>query len=333
VSQDTAPTPASGRAPGDIAVAALLALGAMIEGLRDIRLRGYRAYRLRGYHAYRAWLTAVPIVLVNVVAFYGQFSYLHAHKSVPPAVQVIVAVALESVAIYLAWQAHLAQLANDSALRLRLSSYLIALVIAAMNYSHFCGPGWRPAFLAVAFALASAISPVLWSVYSRRATRDALKARGLIEGRAVRLGATRWAWHPVKSFRVMSRATWAGETNPARAIALIEAGPGREIVIADRDATALVPWPAAEQPPSAPVSAPREPRAVRVREARAPELAAARDAAELALARQLAAMPAPWPGEQKLGRDTGLGRRKARRAIDLARTMSNGSHDGDGHRA
>ena len=325
MSHDTASTPVPGRAPGDIAVAALLAAGALIE-----RTRGHQA-----------WLAAIPIVLVNIVAFYGQFSYLHEHRSVPPAVQVIMAVALESVAIYLAWQAHLAQLANDSALRLRLGSYLIALVIAAMNYSHFCGPGWRPTFLAVAFALASAISPVLWSVYSRRATRDALKARGLIEGRAVRLGGNRWTWHPVRSVRVMSRATWAGETNPGRAIALLESGPGRQIWIADRDATALEPWPAsrksgrpenpaaAEQPPPAPGGDSREPRALTVRAARAPELAAVRDEAELALARQLAATPAPWPGEQKLGRDSGLGRRKARRAIEAARAMSNGGGHGD----
>ena len=299
-------------------MAALLAAGALIE-----RTRGHRA-----------WLAAVPIVLVNVVAFYGQFSYLHAHKSVPLAIQVIMAVALESVAVYLAWQAHLAQLANDSALRLRLGSYVVALFIAAMNYSHFCAPGWKPTFLAVAFSLASALSPLLWSVYSRRASRDALKARGLIEGRAVRLGGNRWTWHFIKSVRVMSRATWIGETNPTKAIALIEYGPGREIVIADRDATDREPWPAAGPPPPAPGAGPREQRhALTVRAAPAPELAAALSAAETDLARQLTAMPQPWPGEQKLGRESGLGRRAARRAIDRARAMSNGGGHGDGYRA
>jgi hypothetical protein len=63
-------------------------------------------------------------------------------------------------------------------------------------------------------------SPWLWSVHSRRASRDALKARGLIEPHAVRLGATRWTWHPLRSSRVMFRATWEGESDPAKAIAL-----------------------------------------------------------------------------------------------------------------
>src|SRR6266566_4769653 len=128
--------------------------------------------------------------------------------------------ALESIAIYLAWQAHLAQLADDSALRLRLAAYGMALVIGALNYSHFALPGWRPDVAAVTFGMMSAISPWLWSVHSRRASRDALKARGLIEPHAVRLGTTRWAWHPLRSARVMFRATWRGENDPAKALAL-----------------------------------------------------------------------------------------------------------------
>ena len=43
------------------------------------------------------------------------------------------AMALESIAVYLAFRAHAAQLANDSALRLRLASYGFAAVIGAMN--------------------------------------------------------------------------------------------------------------------------------------------------------------------------------------------------------
>ena len=132
----------------------------------------------------------------------------------------LVALALESIAVYLAWQAHLAQLADDSALRLRLAAYGIALLIGALNYSHFMRPGWRPTVAAVTFGMMSAISPWLWSVHSRRVSRDALKARGLIEPHAVRLGATRWTWHPWRSACVMWRATWLGETDPAKAIAL-----------------------------------------------------------------------------------------------------------------
>jgi len=169
--------------------------------------------------AYRGWLAAVPIVLVNAVAFAGQLAFLRARLPWPLAGQVLVAVTLESVAVYLAWQAHLALAADDSALRLRLAAYSFAAVIGALNYSHYMAPHWRPTFAAVTFGLMSVSSPWLWSVYSRRVSRDALKARGLIEPHAVRLGATRWAWHPALSFRVMRWAAWTGEADPARAIA------------------------------------------------------------------------------------------------------------------
>jgi hypothetical protein len=182
----------------------------------------------------RGWLAvvaAVPVVLVNAVAFAGQLAFLRVHLPWPLPGQVLVAVALESVAVYLAYHAHVAQLADDSAMRLRLAAYSFALVIATMNYSHYMAPGWRPTFPAVAFGLLSASSPWLWSVHSRRTSRDALMARGLVEPHAVRLGATRWTWHPVKSARVMWHATWKGENDPAAAIALAAAAELPEIGI------------------------------------------------------------------------------------------------------
>lgn len=172
--------------------------------------------------SHRGWLAAVPIVLVNAVAFCGQLAFLRVHLPWPAAGQVLVAVTLESVAVYLAWQAHLALTAGDSALRLRLAAYGFALVIGIMNYSHWMAAGWRPTFAAVTFGLMSVSSPWLWSVHSRRVSRDALLATGDLEKHAVRLGMTRWLWHPVRSVRVMSRATWEGENNPKAAIALLQ---------------------------------------------------------------------------------------------------------------
>jgi hypothetical protein len=170
--------------------------------------------------AHRGWLAAIPVILVNAVAFAGQLAFLRGHLPWPLPGQVLVAVTLESVAVYLAWQAHLALAADDSALRLRMAAYGFAAVIGIMNYSHYMAAHWRPTFAAVTFGLMSVSSPWLWSVHSRRASRDALKARGLIEPHAVRLGATRWTWHPLRSAKVMFRATWAGENDPADAIAL-----------------------------------------------------------------------------------------------------------------
>jgi hypothetical protein len=172
----------------------------------------------------RVVAAAVPVVLVNAVAFAGQLAFLRDHLPWPLAAQLAMAAALESIAVYLAFHAHVAALANDSALRLRLASYGFALVIAAMNYSHFA-PHWRPTFAAAAVGLMSASSPWLWGVHSRRVSRDQMMAAGLIEGHALRLGSTRWLWHPLRSARVMWFATWEGITDPREAIAAALAGP------------------------------------------------------------------------------------------------------------
>jgi hypothetical protein len=86
-------------------------------------------------------------------------------------------------------------------------------------------------------------------------------------------------------------------------------------------------------PPPAPAPPPREPR---VRAARGPGQAAARSgdraATELILARELAALPQPWPGQKKLARTEPRLRgsvRSAARVKDLAASLSNGAgHDG-----
>ena len=209
--------------------------------------------------AHRGWLAAIPVVLVNAVAFYGQLAFLRTHLAAPAGVQALVAVALESIAVYLAWQAHLAQLADDSAMRLRLAAYGMAALIGAMNFSHYAAPHWQPTFAAIAFALCSAISPWLWSIHSRRESRDALKARGLIEPHAVRLGVTRWAWHPLRSPVVMWHATWAGENDPAKAIALRDAHVARSAAESDPVAIPVAtPAPALVATQQVPAGAPAE---------------------------------------------------------------------------
>lgn len=201
--------------------------------------------------AIRAIGLAVPVLLVNTVAFFGQFGYLRAHLPWPTVGVVLAALALESIAIYLQWQAHLAQMSNDSALRLRLASYFLALVIGALNYSHYAGPHWRPTAAAVICGLMSVISPWLWSVHSRRVSRDELMARGLVEEHALRLGATRWTWHLARSLRVMHAATWSGETSPARAVA--EYGkPGWPALVPPRAALAHATVPPAQPDPVPP---------------------------------------------------------------------------------
>jgi hypothetical protein len=318
------------RALGDIIAAALLVFGAAIENRRG---------RKRGGH--RAWLAAVPIAGVNFVAFYGQFSYFQAHRhpipgvTIPAAVSAVVATALESIAVYLAWQAHVARLKGDSAFRLRLGAYLTGLVIGALNYSHFCDLGWRPNAFAVAFGLASVISPALWGIHSNRESRDALKAQELIEDHAVRLGATRWFFHLYRSFRVMFRATWVGENRPAEAIKLID--PPKWARGKDSD-----PAPAAAgPPPSAPRK--REPRPAEgdaARAARKPGLTAVPPVtlAALSEAERVIALglmgTQPLPAVRKLAGDPRLPgslatrRRHAGRILEAVRAGRNGG----GHR-
>jgi hypothetical protein len=165
----------------------------------------------------RAVAAACPIVAVNLVAIMGQYGYIRTHVHWPLPGDVLFAVALESIALYLAYMAHETLIAGDSAFRLRVASYLFAALVGAMNYSHYT-TGWRPSFEGTATGLMSVSSPWLWGIYSRRRNRDRLQARGLIEPCSVRLGFTRWFWWPAQSLRVFRLAAWTGERNPARAI-------------------------------------------------------------------------------------------------------------------
>lgn len=169
----------------------------------------------------RTIITAVPLILVNCTAFAGQLAFLRDHLSWNLAGDIIFASSLESCAIFVAYMAHAALLSGDSATRLRLASYGLGLTIGAMNASHYIRNG-HITFAAVALGLMSSSSPFLWGIFSRRQSRDALMSSGMIEGHAVRLGFTRWLFHPVRSFRVFSRATWTGENDPVEAIALLD---------------------------------------------------------------------------------------------------------------
>lgn len=167
-------------------------------------------------------VAGIPLVLVNAIAFSGQLGFIRDHIHWPLAGQIAFAAALESIALFLAYAAHDALMQEDSALRLRLASYGVALLVGVLNYSHYAH-GWdKPTFEAIGTALMSVISPWLWGVFSRRSSRDLLKAKGLIEGRSVRLGLARWLFWPIRSYRVYRLAAWTGEQNPHEAIAYAE---------------------------------------------------------------------------------------------------------------
>jgi hypothetical protein len=173
----------------------------------------------------------VPLIVVNIVAVIGQINFLtgklHGGKI---AIQghvisweaILFALAVESIAVYLAYQAHLALMANDSSIRLRAGSYGFGFGIGYMNFTHYATSLLDPNTIGVIVGLMSASSPILWGIHSRRENRDALKARNLIEDPQVRLGSARLMWHPIRSLRVMRHASWSGVNVPALAIAAWE---------------------------------------------------------------------------------------------------------------
>lgn len=163
-------------------------------------------------------LAAVPVGSVNVCAFIGQYAFVTDHVTWIFPGKVLVSATIESIGVYLALHAHIAQLKNDSSTRLKLGAYTVAAIVGAMNYSHYASH-WHPTVMGVMMGMFSLMSPWLWGVHSHRISRDVLLTLGLIEEHAVRLGANRWTWHPWRSVRVMYWATWHGENHPKRAIA------------------------------------------------------------------------------------------------------------------
>jgi hypothetical protein len=156
------------------------------------------------------------------VAVIGQMGFASEHlKQWGFAGQLLFALSLESVAVYLSWHAMNAERRNDSALRLVLASYLFGLFVALINYSHYAKPLNNPNVLAIVVGTMSMMSPILWRIHSRAVSRNILMQRNLIDEHALRMG-NRWIWHPIRSARVMYLATWMGQSNPTKAIAAWE---------------------------------------------------------------------------------------------------------------
>src|SRR5690606_12750718 len=74
-----------------------------------------------GRHA----VLAIPLVLVNAAAVYGQVQWATANlTSGNVGLAALFALTVESIAVYLAYEAHAALLAGDASFRLRVASYL-----------------------------------------------------------------------------------------------------------------------------------------------------------------------------------------------------------------
>lgn len=166
-------------------------------------------------------LLAVPLVLVNAVAVHGQWTWAMGNVADGhPLIAGVFAAALESIGVYLAYEAHRALLAGDASGKLRAGSYIVALLVGALNYDNHSGPGHSPTTQAVAYGALSAISPWLWAIRSRSIHRDELRAKGLIDPRAPKFSTARWLHFPGRTLGALRAGVWAGVTDPAAAIAL-----------------------------------------------------------------------------------------------------------------
>jgi hypothetical protein len=180
--------------------------------------------------ALERWAPLPPLVLVNIVAVYGQYGWAEANLpgitvggSTFPLWAVLFAAALESIAIYLSYEAHKARMAGDSSAKLWAAAYGVAFLAGALNYWHLADPvTHQPTPAAVAFAAMSLLSPWLWGIRSRSMNREQLRKLDLIEPRAVKFSAARWVLFPRATFAAFKAAVWAGETNPRAAVALLD---------------------------------------------------------------------------------------------------------------
>lgn len=230
----------------------------------------------------RSAVLVVPIVLVNGFAAYGQAMWAHANITGGWPVAILFAAALESIALYLAAEAHAAMLSGDAALMRRAASYAAASLVGVLNWLHWADvPGRQAEILGWVFAGFSVVSPWLWSIRSRSMRRDALREAGLIDPRAVRFAPIRWLLFPIRTFRAFRAAVGEGVVDPQEAWALapaktpaapapvepaavpvtVEVTPvGQPPAAAVTAPTIAVPGPAAPLPPKAPARPARQTR-------------------------------------------------------------------------
>ncbi|MFC4146634.1 hypothetical protein ACFO0M_10235 [Micromonospora mangrovi] len=153
--------------------------------------------------------TVAPLLVVNAATVGGQLAYTYDQTPatwptpVRVAVAVGVATAAESVALYVGWHAHDALLkrAYGTAARLRRASYAIALVMAAVNYSHFTKGPLDPTALAVILGVLSSLSPWLWGLHTRRAQHVQLVREDLVDETGAVFGPDRRRAFPVRSWQ------------------------------------------------------------------------------------------------------------------------------------
>jgi hypothetical protein len=175
---------------------------------------------------WHAFVLVGAIVGVNIVAVVGQVTAFTASTGAngfgwSPLQAVATAAVIETIAIYVGWHAHTALIEGDSVMRLRVTSYAIALGVGALNYYHYA-PDWGFDDQAVMFGGASVLSPWLWAMHSRHQHRQHLRAQGLIDPRAPKFSALRWLLWRSETWTALRWAVRYGEQSPVASILAVQ---------------------------------------------------------------------------------------------------------------
>jgi hypothetical protein len=177
----------------------------------------------------------VCLVLITLTAVYGQIGYgiTHytpgvlldylpegtAHLVARLVVAVAIAIAIESIANVVQYQARVAHLAGDTAGAAKLSrvAYGIAAGVAFINYQHFCDPGLRPNPTALMFAALSFFSPWLWALYTRAAERSQRVADGTFDKAGAIFAVERYRSFPIHTWRARRYSIMHNLNDPVEA--------------------------------------------------------------------------------------------------------------------
>jgi hypothetical protein len=153
--------------------------------------------------------TIAPLLLVNTAAVGGQTAYgfTRTSESWPIAARLVVALVyaatVESISLYVNWHSHdaLIQGATGTAAEMRRRAYVIAAVVAALNYSHFDGEDWRPTPFAVGSGMSSLLSPWLWGLHTRRQQHLQLLRKDLVDETGAVFDRKRKRAFPIRTWR------------------------------------------------------------------------------------------------------------------------------------
>lgn len=260
----------------------------------------------------RAARPVIPQTLVTSFAGIGQVLWA-LDQVAPPAwvwparlaLAIGAAAAVEVIALDVQWHGHDAYLRDQhaTAARLRRASYLIATVVAGVNYSHFCAAGGGPTPAAVMFALFSLVSPWLWGLHTRRVHEIRIaESGGVVDVTGAAFAPIRWRLYPIQTWKALRWSVAHYVSDPRAAW---EGSRGEPV----GDTPPATPEPVAEHRPAAVALATTAP----VVRAHAHAPGTDDDAAVLARARAHAAAHGPIGTEKAFRTATSLGYTRARR--------------------